>query len=186
MLFTFPSRYWFAIGRRRVFSLGRWSSRIPTGFHVSRGTWETNGKPALFSPTGLLPCIAPLSRGLRLTDRFVTSWPLRGGAVLVPATPPEKRPRAITLQRFGLFPFRSPLLRESRLLSLPRGTEMVHFPPLASCPLWIQGRIPGHDSGLVAPFGDPRVDACLRLTGAYRSLPRPSSPSCAKASTVCP
>src|SRR5437899_1892144 len=31
----------------------------------------------------------------------------------------------------------------------------------------------------VAPFGDLRVEACLRLTGAYRSLPRPSSPACA-------
>ena len=40
--------------------------------------------------------------------------------------------------------------------------------------------------GWVAPFGDLRVKACLRLTGAYRSLPRPSSPSCAKASTVRP
>ena len=29
---------------------------------------------------------------------------------------------------FGLFPFRSPLLRESRLISLPQGTEMFHFP----------------------------------------------------------
>ena len=38
----------------------------------------------------------------------------------------------------------------------------------------------------VAPFGNLRVKACLRLTGAYRSLPRPSSPSCAKASTVRP
>lgn len=38
VLFTFPSRYWFTIGRQGVFSLGRWSSRIPTGFHVSRGT----------------------------------------------------------------------------------------------------------------------------------------------------
>jgi len=38
VLFTFPSRYWFTIGHKRVFSLGRWSSRIPTGFHVPRGT----------------------------------------------------------------------------------------------------------------------------------------------------
>ncbi len=27
-----------AIGHRGVFSLGRWSSQLPTGFHVSRGT----------------------------------------------------------------------------------------------------------------------------------------------------
>ena len=35
VLFTFPSRYWFAIGHRRVFSLGGWSPQIHTGFHVS-------------------------------------------------------------------------------------------------------------------------------------------------------
>src|SRR5215510_10763622 len=40
VLFTFPSRYWFTIGRQGVFSLGGGSLRIPAGFHVSRGTWE--------------------------------------------------------------------------------------------------------------------------------------------------
>ena len=40
MLFTFPSRYWFTIGRWRVFSLTRWSSQIHTRYHVSRVTWE--------------------------------------------------------------------------------------------------------------------------------------------------
>src|SRR6266436_9817426 len=40
VLFTFPSRYLFAIGHERVFSLTRWSSQIPTGFHVSCGTWD--------------------------------------------------------------------------------------------------------------------------------------------------
>ena len=39
---------------------------------------------------------------------------------------------------FGLFRFRSPLLTESRLLSFPPGTEMVHFPGLARTRLWIQ------------------------------------------------
>ena len=39
VLFTFPSRYLFTIGHERVFSLTRWSSQIPTGFHVSCGTW---------------------------------------------------------------------------------------------------------------------------------------------------
>ena len=43
VLFTFPSRYWFTIGRQVVFSLGRWSSRIPTGFHVPRGTQVPSG-----------------------------------------------------------------------------------------------------------------------------------------------
>jgi hypothetical protein len=39
---------------------------------------------------------------------------------------------------FGLFRFRSPLLSESRLISLPPGTEMVHFPGLARTRLYIQ------------------------------------------------
>ncbi len=40
-------------------------------------------------------------------------------------------PVRLTRTRFRLFPFRSPLLRELRLLSFPGGTEMVHFPPFA-------------------------------------------------------
>src|SRR6266852_853241 len=36
----------------------------------------------------------------------------------------------------------------------------------------------------VSPFGNPGITACLQLPQAYRSLPRPSSPPCAKASTV--
>ena len=42
VLFTFPSRYYFAIGHQGVFSLGGWSPLLPTGFHVSRGTLDTN------------------------------------------------------------------------------------------------------------------------------------------------
>ena len=43
---------------------------------------------------------------------------------------------------FGLLPFRSPLLRESLLLSFPEGTEMFQFPSFAfatygfSCECW--------------------------------------------------
>ena len=40
VLFAFPSRYWFTIGHQVVFSLGRWSSLLPTRFHVSRGTLD--------------------------------------------------------------------------------------------------------------------------------------------------
>ena len=38
VLFTFPSRYLFAIGRQRVLRLGGWSPHVRTGFHVSRPT----------------------------------------------------------------------------------------------------------------------------------------------------
>ena len=92
----------------------------------------------------------------------------------------------LTHGRFRLFPFRSPLLRESRLLSFPGGTEMVHFPPFAPTGLCIHPAVTEHDLCQVAPFGYPRIKACLRLPEAFRSLPRPSSPLCAKASTVYP
>ncbi len=44
----------------------------------------------------------------------------------------------MTPSRFRLIPVRSPLLRESRLISLPPGTEMFHFPGFAPPRLWIQ------------------------------------------------
>ncbi len=43
-----------------------------------------------------------------------------------------------------------------------------------------------HYSDRVAPFGNPRIKACLQLTVAYRSLPRPSSAPHAKASAMRP
>jgi hypothetical protein len=46
-----------------------------------------------------------------------------------PALAPQ--PRRVETPRFGLLPFRSPLLRESRLISFPPGTEMFQFPGLA-------------------------------------------------------
>ena len=119
------------------------------------------------------------------------AFPGRSANVLVydsPAlnrTDPTTPPHASVLG-FRLIPVRSPLLGESRFLSFPGGTEMSHFPPLASFRLCIQRRMTGHDSRRVSPFGHPRVEDCLRLTEAYRSLPRPSSPSRAKASTVRP
>ena len=54
VLFTFPSQYFFTIGHRVVFRLGGWSPHIPTGFHVSGGTLDTDGCSG-FSCTGLSP-----------------------------------------------------------------------------------------------------------------------------------
>ena len=93
---------------------------------------------------------------------------------------------AVHARRFGLIRVRSPLLAESLLFSSPEGTEMVHFPSLPSTGLWIQPGILRYYPEWVSPFGHPRVKACLQLTEAYRSLPRPSSTSGAKAFTVRP
>ena len=87
------------------------------------------------------------------------------------------------LPRFGLFPVRSPLLGESRLISVPPGTEMFQFPGLA--PASVSSPVTGLATGRVSPFGHPGITAHVQLPQAYRSLSRPSSPLDAKASTVC-
>ena len=51
-------------------------------------------------------------------------------------------PRKVAFPRFRLFPVRSPLLGESRLISFPPGTEMFHFPGLASAAYVFSGRYP--------------------------------------------
>ena len=67
VLFTFPSRYLCAIGRRLVFSLVEWAPRIRTGFHVSRPTWDSPGSKGGFADGALTLCGAafqplPLAR----------------------------------------------------------------------------------------------------------------------------
>src|SRR5262245_13968978 len=66
----------------------------------------------------------PTSQTVRLACWFVTPRPC---GPLNPATPLHA-----SVLGFRLFPVRSPLLGESNFLSFPVGTEMSHFPPLAS------------------------------------------------------
>ena len=87
-----------------------------------------------------------------------------------PTTPNWQRHQAITPVRFRLIPFRSPLLRESLLLSFPRVTEMFHFTRFPLPALCIQTGVTPHDGCRVSPFGHPRINA--RLT-APRGLSRP-------------
>ncbi len=61
VLFAFPSRYWFTIGRSRVFSLGGWSPHLQAGFHVSRPTSLTPSPTHAVSSTGLSPAMATVS-----------------------------------------------------------------------------------------------------------------------------
>ena len=65
----------------------------------------------------------------------------------------------MTPARFGLIPFRSPLLRESQLLSSPRGTEMFQFPRFPLPALCVQAGVTPHDGCRVSPFGYPRIEA---------------------------
>ena len=58
-----------------------------------------------------------------------------------------------------LFPFRSPLLRESRLISVPPVTEMFQFSGFAPMDLCIQSTVTL--AGRVSPFGNLRISAHL-------------------------
>jgi hypothetical protein len=166
--------------------LGNGLPRFPQGSTCPVVLGNTARETPNLSPTGLSPYPAARSRDLQLGWCFVTPRLDRDRVQHRPTTPHKQCSRAITPARFGLFRVRSPLLTESLLLSLPGGTEMVHFPPFASSELCIHSAMAGHDPCRVSPFGNPRIKACLRLPEAFRSLPRPSSPLCAKASTVYP
>jgi hypothetical protein len=143
VLFTFPSRYWSTIGHQGVFRLRRWSSRIHTEFHGLRATWEHARKSRRFRVRGCHPLwrrFPPSSATHAISDFPPARQNWQGG----PATPATQRPPALTRHEFGLFPFRSPLLRESRLLSLPAGTEMFHFPALPPPALCVQAGVTGN------------------------------------------
>ncbi len=70
------------------------------------------------------------------------------------------------------------------LMSVPPATEMFQFAGFASRPYQFRSRyLLGR---WVAPFGDPGIADRSHLPRAFRSVPRPSSPLSAKASTRCP
>src|SRR5699024_7036662 len=87
---------------------------------------------------------------------------------------------------FGLFPFRSPLLRESSFLFLPAGNEMFQFPASTSAKLCIDLSVTSYNRCWVSPFGNLWIKAYLQLPKAYRCSSRPSSAPSAKASTMRP
>ena len=106
-----------------------------------------------------------------------------------PIEPPD--PEHATLPglahiRFGLFPVRSPLLGESRLLSSPAGTKMFQFPAFASATYGFSCRCLGISRDGFPHSEIPGSKLVKQLPEAYRSLPRLSSPLDAKASTACP
>ena len=123
-----------------------------------------------FSRTGVSPSTLTLSRRLPLTTPLSHSLPGRQPRPVGPTTPHQQRLPAITLIWFSLIRFRSPLLTESRLFSLPVGTEMFHFPTFPPHALCVQARVTPHDWCGVPPFGNPRINA--RLT-APRGLSQP-------------
>ena len=166
VLFTFPSRYWFAIGLPGVFSLAGWSRRIRAELLVLRVTQDTT-KPRCATITGLSPSTVQLSRWFFSRAEYYH-------VVLQPRM-------CVATQAVWALP-RSLATTEGiiQLFSLPAGTKMFQFPAFAS----IQHSMDSRPSACwVVPFGNRGIKGHLHLPRAYRSLSRPSSPPRAKAST---
>ena len=103
-----------------------------------------------------------------------------------PTTPRTQRPQAWHVRGLGCSPFARRYSGNRILLSVPGATEMSQFTPLTRTALCIQAVATPIARGRVVPSEISGSNACLRLTGAYRSLPRPLSPPDAKASTEHP
>ena len=96
---------------------------------------------------------------------------------------PDCSTNTLQLTLTGLFPFRSPLLRESRLISIPPVTEMFQFTGFAPNTYLFSA---GYSRSCGFPHSEITGSKVVcHLTDAYRRLPRLSSPSTAKASTMC-
>ena len=98
-----------------------------------------------------------------------------------PATPADRS------AGLGSVRFRSPLLTESLLLSLPPATEMFHFAGFAPPDLWIRPPAPSEDGGLPHSETPGSKTACVSpgLFAACRvlhRLPPPRHPPCARTS----
>jgi hypothetical protein len=111
--------------------------------------------------------------GLRLEDGFVTPRPDCAQIRPSPTTPAAQRTQALTYSRFRLFPFRSPLLGESRLLSLPGGTKMFQFSPFSPLKLCVHS---SGDPALPGPGFPIRASPGLSLFAATRSLSQLTTP----------
>ncbi len=149
-----------------------------------------------------------MSRGTRVPSQGPAAFRLRGSHPLWPWFPPRSAKRwhtcrragalpgwthnprfatapALTRSEFGLVPVRSPLLRESRLISSPRGTKMFQFPRFPSRAYGFRTGCGSMTSRTLPHSGIPGsspADGSPRLLAAYHALHRllaPRHPPCA-------
>ena len=166
MLFTFPSRYWFAIGLSGVFSLTGWAPQVHAGFLVPRATQDTTTPRRPFVYGAVTRYGRPF-QAVPLGRCHTISWsynPVTASTATVWAPPlslATTRGIILIFSSYGYLDVSVPHVR----------------PGYAG---------DGPPARRVAPFGHPRIKGYLLLPVAFRSLSRPSSPPRAKASTVCP
>src|SRR5713101_3452268 len=141
----FRSRYLYAIGRQGVLSLARWTSRIQACFHVS-GPTQVPNRRVFLAAYGTITLYGRPFQNVLL--RNTTAAAIKGSSVL--------QPHRDESRWFRLVPVRSPLLRQSLLLSFPRATEMFQFAPFATYAYGFSIRQVGHpgiNTRLTAPPG---------------------------------
>ena len=129
---------------------------LPASHKVSRVPWYSGSvsESRRFSATGLLPSMVELSRSLRLFSTFVTPYETSYN--------PERQ-----AFRFGLFPVRSPLLRESLFVFFSSGYLDVSVPRVSS----IHPMYSGDGTAPLRAVGFPiRKSSDQSLLAAPRSL----------------
>ncbi len=155
VLFAFPSRYWFTIGRSRVFSLGGWSPHLQTGFRVSRPTFRMLSTKNEISCTGLSPTMADISRSFHYLNLYHI----------------QAIPRSLATTDGISVDFFS-----SSYLDVSVHSVRFHV-PMYSVRDTLAGGFPHSDIAGSKLY--------CQLPRAFRRLTRPSSPVIAKASTRC-
>ena len=174
-----------AIGHQEVFSLTRRSWQIHTRLHESRPTRENSQPPP---HTFRLQDSHPLRSAI--PDCSTTRATKGSDHVESDNHSPQHHahnPHTVhTCTQFRLLRFRSPLLTESLLFSLPTGTEMFHFPAFPPHTLYIQMRVPDHHRLAGSPIRTPSDHRSFtnspRLIAGYNVLHRllmPRHPPCA-------
>ena len=138
---TVRSPYWVRYRSSCVLSLAGGSPPIQAGFHVPDPTRVPDRRARIVAYGTVTRSGAAFQR---------TSADARHIPSLRPHDP------GWYPTRFRLVPVRSPLLRESRLISLPPGTEMFQFPgSLVSIPgSTLVGQLPRTFRGLPRPPSD--------------------------------
>ena len=158
MLPTFPSRYWSTIGLPIIFSLAAWSPQIQTGFHVSRPTQvaPSTHPRCLYGPvtlSGRTFQIVPVPRVSLCECSYNPAHAVTRTVWALPLS-------IATTKGIDCFFLFLQVLRCFSSLRLPR-LNVGDWPSASRVP----------------PFGHRRINSCLQIPGAFRSLPRPSSSS---------
>ncbi len=166
MLFIVQSPYLFTIGHRGVFSLGRWSGQFHTEFHELRATLVRLSTP--------IPLVA--------YGTFTHSgWPF------------QTIPLSVFQLEAPATPGRIPVWAFPCSLAATDGIHVCLF----SCGYLdvsvhhVRSTCPIHSGRSHPKVGFPHSDISgsmlvCQLPGAFRRLPRPSSPLDAKTSTIHP